>query len=349
MKIHLSSVLISFLFLPFCFSGCTTGTRKPPIEEGALIVSVKGPVELKRADGRVANLVAPMEDENRLFLAGDTLVTGEGGSVEILMLNGSRIRLFEKSILKGDTLDAGTDQKPFDVRLKLDSGKVFSRVSKMGKNQNYRITSPTGVAMVRGTEFLVEEKDGSMMTKVKEGSVAVTDPGRSREEIVESGRVASLKDGDFSIRDLSESELQDFPPPSEEIEKIRGRVQEEMEMIRESYDRRKKEVRDALESQRESSRELLENRKEVDREILERTRSDARKQIEQVRQKTRRERDDIRISGKSEMDELKSSAEEQSDKIRASAGDEKEKAKSAIELIKEKSAPSSAQSKDSSQ
>lgn len=135
----------------------------------AEVVAVTGEV---RANGRV--LAA-----SETLGAGTALDTGDDGHVVLRLPDGSRLVLPARSSLRVDTLKGYPGTAAQDVRLKLDNGRVESRVApQRGPAARYRVDTPTAVIGVRGTEFRVGVEDGASRAEVTAGRVVVSRAGR---------------------------------------------------------------------------------------------------------------------------------------------------------------------------
>ncbi|NCC45308.1 MAG: hypothetical protein EOM18_17380, partial [Clostridia bacterium] len=102
--------------------------------------------------------------------------------------------------------------------LNLDRGKVVSSVSKLKKESEYRVKTPTAVASVRGTEFLTEYDKGKTVVAVGKGKVSVVKTATEEENFVDTGNtavVAESTDAAVELREISKVE-------ELEISKIKG-------------------------------------------------------------------------------------------------------------------------------
>jgi hypothetical protein len=122
-------------------------------QEGqATIRSVHGQVEW--LDGQVWQLVRP----NMKFKAGVTLRTGANGTAD-LSVNGmsSAVRITNNTILRIPTMNyiGSAREGDTDTMLDLVTGSVLGNVKKITANSRYEITTPHGVAGIRGTDFSV--------------------------------------------------------------------------------------------------------------------------------------------------------------------------------------------------
>ena len=91
-----------------------------------------------------------------LLSGGDTLKTGDGSYTTLIFQDdGSRVKLGENAVL---TLNVSRKQKKLNKKLKLDKGKIWAKVTKRRDTQ-FQVNTPTSVASVKGTDFIVEEHD----------------------------------------------------------------------------------------------------------------------------------------------------------------------------------------------
>ncbi|TGK59979.1 lipoprotein LipL45 [Leptospira wolffii] len=163
-------------------------------EPTAIVVFSVGEAKVQHADltEDKASLGTPLKQ-------GDKLQTKANAKVDIQFADGSAVRVSENSELEFASLALNT-QGNTDTRLSLVSGKVFAKVNKANKNDQFSVITPTAIAGVRGTSFVVDRtrKDRSVV-KVLEGSVAVSPrvralEGMSAEEISANADLKKIKD-----------------------------------------------------------------------------------------------------------------------------------------------------------
>lgn len=107
---------------------------------------------------------------------GATLTTGATGNVNLKFGDGSTLQMEPDSELSLDTLSSFDGYGVVDSRLRLNQGAVKTRVVKRRPASRFRITTPSAVAAVRGTEYRVSSIDGPtpmMRGEVFEGLVDV--------------------------------------------------------------------------------------------------------------------------------------------------------------------------------
>lgn len=106
---------------------------------------------------------------------GQTVKTAPNSSVDLFLAeNGPGVALEEDSMLTLDRLSSmqsvlGT---LIDTRLDLRQGKMYGTVDKLLPGSHYEVKTPTGVATVRGTEFFIDTRSGTVF--VTSGTVNVT-------------------------------------------------------------------------------------------------------------------------------------------------------------------------------
>ena len=126
-----------------------------------------------------------------LVPVGHYVQAGAGGRMVILLSNGTLLTLKERTKMRIGTFE----QEPFDpkgrkvsdlegepsvsqVEIELDWGDLVVKTKKLNKGSSLIITSATGTAGVRGTEFQISENPGQgMQLDVTESTVAFTPPG----------------------------------------------------------------------------------------------------------------------------------------------------------------------------
>lgn len=167
---------LTIMGLALLFTGLTV-CKKPDAEVSeapkkaadlsAVVVFAVGDSKIQHADQteEKAHLGA-------LLKSGDNVVTGDNGKVDIQFADGSSIRISPKSAIDFAKLsqdNSGTT----DTQIALVSGKVFAKVNKAKKEDNFTVVTPTAIAGVRGTSFIVEAAEGKpAKVKVVEGAVA---------------------------------------------------------------------------------------------------------------------------------------------------------------------------------
>lgn len=162
---------ISLLIVIFGFATLCKKEQAPVKERTSMIITfVSGDVKIvrKSESGKTEEVPAKMGMQ---VYAGDIIKT-EKGKVDLQTKTGSSIRIKEMSTL--DIASLAT-QEGGDTNLQLDHGNLIANIKKATSKEEFKVSTPTAIAGVRGTVFSVEvdpfEKTSSV--KVLEGKVSL--------------------------------------------------------------------------------------------------------------------------------------------------------------------------------
>lgn len=184
MKRALTIVAITGMVMMLSISGCKKPEDKMTSGKdgglSAVVVFSVGESSIMHADATVEKAAL-----GSVLKAGDKLKTGQKAKVDVQFNDGSSVRLAENSDLDFNKIamkEGGTS----DTQVALVSGKVFAKVNKKQKEDSFSVVTPTAIAGVRGTSFVMEYgKDNKANVKVLEGAVALAPRVQSLENIKE--------------------------------------------------------------------------------------------------------------------------------------------------------------------
>lgn len=147
----------------------------------ASLTVASGPVQVLRRGAGTPEAGAPGTE----LRPGDRLLTGPGARAEVTLDDGSLLQVGAGSSLEVGTLAVHADASRH-VSFRLLLGRVVARVLKLVLgNSRFEIETPSGVAGVRGTAFLVEvDPRGRSLVAVFSGAVQVSGTGRAGTEAV---------------------------------------------------------------------------------------------------------------------------------------------------------------------
>lgn len=235
---------------------------------------------------------------------GDTVVegmkieTGVNSFVDIYF-GENAIKVLEKSIVEISVLTMNLKQNSEKTELMVQNGKVMSRITKkLAKNDSYMIKTPTTIAAVRGTEFLMEEIDGMGTVSCVEGKVAVKGSKDADDKFIEitEGQMAQVEQGKAPmVRSLADENKKN-------IQNILKDIREMKADIRKKFEDDREKIRQDVRDEKSKNKQMVEDQKAMDKKNIE----------------------DIKNDVKGEIDTLK-----------GSAADEKEKSKEAINAQKD--------------
>lgn len=136
----------------------------------AKILSVEGPVEIRRPANNQPQLQQIAFKPSDELRAGDTIITGRKGRLVLSLSDGSQAVIAAQTTVVIKDLS----QSPRTLFHVL-RGKTRLQIEKLGGRPNpYRVHTPTAVIAVRGTIFDVLVEDDQTQVFLHEGEVAVT-------------------------------------------------------------------------------------------------------------------------------------------------------------------------------
>lgn len=103
---------------------------------------------------------------------GDKIKTGSDSEAVLQWGNGHKLKVYALSIINIDQLSAkGTTEK---TGLSIEEGKIFAKANKLkSDNSSFQVATPTAVAGVRGTQFLIDVTEGASTIALLEGTLDI--------------------------------------------------------------------------------------------------------------------------------------------------------------------------------
>ena len=128
----------------------------------AQVILARAPAEVAPAGQPAARAL----QKGERLSPGDRVRTGRGGAAELLLGDGSLVRLGELSDLELDRLDVDAGGRPTTARFNLQSGQARAWVARQVVAKvstgvgRFAVQTPTAVAAVRQTDFAVVQAAG---------------------------------------------------------------------------------------------------------------------------------------------------------------------------------------------
>ena len=164
----------------------------------AAISTLKGPVMVKPVGSRK---YIPAY-KGQMLKSGEWLKTTDGVFVAIVFLDGSNIKIQQKTEVKISSYRMTA--KDLKTNLIMSKGQAWSNVAEQGTGGEFTITTPTAVASVKGTEFDLEYDSEKGETTLIVLAGEVTFAGELGEIL--AGAMESSKDGG-SVSKLTQDDL----------------------------------------------------------------------------------------------------------------------------------------------
>lgn len=158
-------------------------------DDPAQIESFRGDVQIVRNGSNVPPAAGTVLRE------GDVVNTGSSAFARIAFSDGTHTVVPSRSSIRLDRLRRFIINEAPDHRLVVARGRAESRVSPRQRPGGFRVTTPTAISAVRGTEFRVayDEATGNSSTGVLEGTVAVADDTATNGVLVTQGEGVALR------------------------------------------------------------------------------------------------------------------------------------------------------------
>ena len=171
-KTKTTSSKIKILFIVsivviICIVGLFWFMQSPNVVKAQLIIE-SGDIQVKHAGGSWISAQNGMD-----LYQSDSVKTGDNTSASIVLFESSIIRLDSNTELMLQELIQQDGET--SVTIKQDAGSTWNTVSKMSGIDNYDVQTPTTVASVRGTAFVViVESNGTTYYGVEHGILNVS-------------------------------------------------------------------------------------------------------------------------------------------------------------------------------
>ncbi|PJZ83138.1 FecR family protein [Leptospira harrisiae] len=177
----------------------TNVTDKSAQESNVVVAFVKGDVVVIRESGQIKPNLGDV------LTSKDTIVTGQNGSVEILVGEDGVLKLNKNTSLSVSQAFAANDGSR-ETEVNMQYGKLVTVLRKERKTESFNIVTPTSIAGVRGTIFLTNVENpsakggnvacgsGNCVVKytVLDGAVAIRKSNSENEIVVDKQKTAEV-------------------------------------------------------------------------------------------------------------------------------------------------------------
>ncbi|MDR1471967.1 MAG: FecR family protein [Synergistaceae bacterium] len=170
------------------------GASPEPI---ATVIAASGPVEVVRAGSRV-----PLTLKDPVFVS-DSILTGEGGKIQILFSDGSTVNIAPGSAFDmASYADAGSESN-FAANLFQGAVRIITGTITESNPEGFELTTPLATIGIRGTILYVEADDRHTTVKVFNSDKTVVVNGIA---VPETFKITLLRDGETEIVPLAPGE-----------------------------------------------------------------------------------------------------------------------------------------------
>lgn len=278
------------------FIGC--GKQESTIQVSENVLNAKVTLVLGNAyilrDDNPAKIKIKIGDR---ILPNDVVITGKKSSVNIVLANRGIFKIKENSNVSLKNLVKVDDENSM-ATLKITAGKIVLGLQKLKKESTFAVETPTAVAGVRGTTFMVSvdkketsafpyfvkvKKKEDIVTKIAvlTGSVELINPKNSSDnKMISALRQATLQNDDFknvkiekitrlsldeisAIKDYSEIKKLKLAEISEEIKQAEPDMEELMKSELKTKSEIKSEIEDLSKTEKAIEAQKIEAKKEA--------------------------------------------------------------------------------------
>lgn len=201
-----SAWLLAAVMLGAPASSALAKTRETA-PKATVVFRIAGVLTKKSRKGKKVKRVLLPAFVQTVLKPGDEVRTHARSRAEIHLGDGVLVRLKENTVFKLERLKSKKDV--LNVSLRLLTGKILLKVAKLGSGSRVRVRTPTAVAAVRGTMFVVDAQTSKTEIKVLEGTVraaAVSDVAADVEESAGQDVAAGQEVAALQGQPLSEPE-----------------------------------------------------------------------------------------------------------------------------------------------
>ena len=190
--------------------------------------------------------VAEDAQEDQVVVAGDTIMTGSGAEVSLVLNSMTMVHVSENSRVTVDAL-ARKGSKGFLSRLKLAVGKVLAQVEKLGSSRStFEVEAGGVVCGVRGTAFEVSAEGTNVQDSTYEGAVEMKAGAKAQMVPADHHMEFSGDQRDFSLRRLVTDRERERYRNWKRFQDLAIRRQKEREAALRSFEALQKPERDQL-------------------------------------------------------------------------------------------------------
>ncbi len=274
-------------------------------KEKATVVNYEGLINFMSGDVKIIdNGKAQPAKIGDSIKQGMTIKTGPKSVVDVFF-NENVVRILENSTVVMTELVKNVSEDKSSSEFYVENGKMFSKVTrKLVDGEKFRVNTPTSVAGVRGTEFMVEEDNGKSTVSCIEGVVVVKESGSDDSSFkeVEAGKEASVEKGKLSVADLKEKNR-------DKIRKIKDDIKQMREDIRKRFEEKKAEIKEKVKEMKDENQQRVEDQKAADQQRVEDQKTKNQDAVDQLKGSTDIKKEEI-------QGDVGTKKEEQSDAVK---------------------------------
>lgn len=194
---------------------------------------------------------------------GMKIETGKKAMADIYF-GENAIKVLENSSIRVDQLVTVVSTNSEQTEFYVEKGRLFSKVArKLAKGDNYSVKTPTTIAAVRGTNFLVTEEEKKGQVACLDGLVDVLNKsmeGEGNQVQLKDGQEVTVEQGKaMNVKDLSEAN-------KKMIQDILSSIRDMQADIRKKFEDERDRILKVVEDQKQMNKEMMEKQIEQDKQ-----------------------------------------------------------------------------------
>ena len=284
--------------------------------QGAAITALQGSVSVTDNKG-TKKTISPssLYTKDGILMPGYAIQTGRDGQVDLQFSPTMKLRMGPDTTLKIESARILASKGFEQLQLRLEKGRVFLASEKLAAASRINVVTPTAIASVRGTEWVVKEENGKSQTMVKEGKVEVADDTLKDSQVVEENKKAEVQsDGKITVSTQTDSDKKEVADLGRDLASITENGRNEIQSLIQQFQEQKILIQQTIEEQKKSNEEIMQQQKDSNQQLMQ---DQHKKDLENLREQIQRDRE--------EMDKLKSQLGADKDAMTQSGREEKDK------------------------
>lgn len=323
----------------FILAGALTACKETKQDlQGAALTALRGEVRITNKSGTKPVTSAALYTRDAILFPGDIITTGKDGQADLQFSKTVKMRVGPNSSLRIETARVMAEKNFQQIQVRLDGGRVYSKLDKLDAGSRLTVVTPTSVAAVRGTEFLTREENGKSQTLVSNGSVEVADDILSQLTIVEQDQKAEVTaDGQVTVKPQTEQDKKECQDLGRDIASITEQGRNDIQSLIQQFEEQKILIQQTMDEQKKSNEEIMKQKKEENKELMQNKREQDRELLREQIQRDRQNMDELK-------NQMRTDAEAAREANRADQGKITDQGRQDMDQIKQNS-PSSSQDK----
>ncbi len=210
---------------------------------------------------------------------GMTIKTVGPKSIAEIYFGENAVKILGDTVIKVEKLLSNVSDNTEESSFIVEKGRMFSKVTKkLAKGDSYQVKTPTAIAAVRGTDFLVTQEDDKANVACLDGLLEVLNQSLATGQPIvleEKQEVDVVPGQDMVKKQISEDKLR--------MLNILLEIKAMREDIRKKYEQQREEILKYVEEQKKADKTMVEEQREKDKPLVEEQKARDKAMIEGIK------------------------------------------------------------------